>query len=86
MPYDWLIEVERIIIRLVPAYTLETLDNCDVERILPYYFYDYRLALRNKDNADENDSETPTSEIVIRDGKKYRKVKAGAAKWADNIF
>lgn len=78
--------MERIIIRLVPAYTLETLDSCDVERILPYYFYDYRLALRNKENTAEENTRDFQDDIVIRNGKKYRKVKAGKAEWADKIF
>lgn len=86
MPYDWLIEVERIIIKLVPAYTLETLDNCDVERILPYYFYDYRLALRNKEHSGEENTKDFQDDIVIRDGKKYRKVKADKAEWVNKIF
>lgn len=89
MPYDWLIEVERIVIRLVPAYTLEMLDECNVERILPYYFYDYRLSLRAKENSEplNNVSQSDNdSEIVIRNGKKYRKVNASSAAWVNNIF
>ena len=54
-------------IRLAPAYTLEMLDNCDIERLLPYYFFDYRLCLRNKKQASDE-------EIVEREGKKYKVV------------
>ena len=89
MPYDWLTEVERIIIRLVPAYTLEMLDGCDIERILPYYFYDYRLALRTKEKSEASGNESPSDnsgEIVIRNGKKYRRVNARTAAWANSIF
>lgn len=89
MPYDWLTEVERIIIRLVPAYTLEMLDSCDIERILHYYFYDYRLALRTKEKSESSGDESPSDnngEIVIRNGKKYRKVNARTAAWANSIF
>ena len=76
-------------IRLVPAYTLEMLDECDIERMLPYYFFDYRNALRAKAES-ENDEDVAASSdnqnFVIRDGKKYRKVKADQASWVDNIF
>lgn len=65
------------------------LDSCDIERLLPYYFFHYRKArqaqirgntqgIQEAQNTDEN--------IVIRDGKKYRKVKAGQVSWADKIF
>lgn len=62
------------------------LDNSDTERILPYYFFDYRLSLRarenslNKDKADEQDN------IVIRNGKKYRVTTAEKTDWANKIF
>ena len=81
MPYDWIFEVEQIIIRLVPAYTLETLDKCDIERLLPFYFFDYRKALKRSEEAsEENDN------IKLRNGKKYRVVKADEASWIDDIF
>lgn len=89
MPYDWLTGVERIIIKLVPAYTLEMLDGCDVERILPYYFYDYRLSLRAKEKSEASDGASPSDndgEIVIRNGKKYRRVNASTATWVNSIF
>ena len=89
MPYDWLKGVERIIIKLVPAYTLEMLDRCDVERILPYYFYDYRLSLRAKEKLEASGDKSPSDndgEIVIRNGKKYRKVNVKTASWANSIF
>ena len=64
---------------------MELLDESDIWRILPFYFYDYRLKLRaeTKENTDE---EGKSENIVIRNGKKYRKVTAGKAKWADSIF
>ena len=89
MPYDWLFEVERIILTLVPAYTLEMLDNCDIERLLPYYFFDYRKALKAKNSADRIDgtvSDTDDGEFVIRNGKKYRVVNAEQKLNRNNIF
>lgn len=84
MPFDWLLGIERTLIRLVPAYTLETLDTCDIDRILPYYFYDYRLTLREQKRTEE--PESVEGEIVIRNGKKYRKVNIKDSKCADKIF
>lgn len=84
MPFDWLFGIERMLIRLVPAYTLEMLDTCDINRILPYYFYDYRLALRERKRSEE--PENGEGNIVVRNGKKYRKVSIKDAKCADNIF
>ena len=88
MPYDWLFELETRFIDLIPAYTLETLDRCDIERLLPYYFFHYRKALQNKIRAQNDGTAQNTGEddIVVRDGKKYRKVKAGQTSWADKIF
>lgn len=65
------------------------LDGCDIERILPYYLFDYRKALKAKKQAENGGEDTilDTDEnIVIRDGKKYRKVTADKAVWADKIF
>ncbi len=89
MPYDWLFEVEAILIRLIPAYTLEKLDDCDIDRILPYYFFDYRKALSAKKQAENKATdfaETDDENIVVRNGKKYRKITAEQATWVDNIF
>jgi len=70
-------------LHLVPGYTLETLDQCDIERILPFYFWDYRKTLANKEKPD-----TPLAEnnIVYRDGKAYRKIKAGQSEWTNKLF
>lgn len=84
LPDDWIYEVEAIMLRLVPAYTLETLDTCDVDRLLNYYFWDYRKALHRKE-ADE-DAGDPEENIVYRNGKPYRKVAAKDAAWANDIF
>ena len=63
------------------------LDNSDIERILPYYFFDYRLSLKAKEKALESgETEETEDNIVIRDGKKYRKITADKASWADTIF
>lgn len=89
MPYDWLFELEAHFIRLVPAYTLEMLDSCDIERLLPYYFFHYRKARQaqiKENNQSIQAAQSTDEDIVIRDGKKYRKVKAGQASWADKIF
>lgn len=76
-------------IRLIPAYTLEMLDQCDIDRMLPYYFYDYRVALRAKEKAEASDQEVlsgDNDEFVTRNGKKYRKVNVKTAAWANSIF
>lgn len=89
MPYDWLFEVERIIIGLVPAYTLEMLDNCDIERLLPYYFFDYRKALALKTTANSNDvlaKDTAGEEFVVRNGKRYRVINADKAAWINDVI
>ena len=63
------------------------LDNCDVDRILPYYFFDYRMSLRTKEKALEGgETEKAEDNIVIRNGKKYRKTTADKADWANSIF
>ena len=80
MPYDWFFEVESILIRLVPAYTLEMIDECDIYRLLPYYFWDYRKALRAKKDMGQADT------VVVRNGKKYKKITADQAGWLDKIF
>lgn len=86
MPNDWLFEIEAIIIRLIPAYTLETLDACDIERLLPYYFFDYRKALRAKYKAENGAPATTEGNFKIINGKKYRVVSADKASWVKNIF
>jgi hypothetical protein len=65
----------------VPAYTLEALDQCDVDRLIPYYLWDYRKALisKSKEISDEG-------EAVYRDGKLYKKVVAKNAEWAKSMF
>lgn len=90
MPYDWLFELEAHFIRLVPAYTLEMLDDCDIDRLLSYYFFHYRKAKREQKAAENKENPTlqggNDENIVVRDGKKYRKVKACQVDWADKIF
>lgn len=87
MPYDWLFEIEAIIIRLVPAYTLELLDECDIERLLPYYFFDYRKALKAKTTAENGTALASTNDnYKIINGKKYRIVSPDKASWVKNIF
>lgn len=66
-------------LRLVPAYTLEALDGCDTERLLPYYFWDYRKTSKLNTSQEQDN-------IVYRDGKPYKKVKAKDAEWLKNIF
>jgi len=85
LPDDWIFEVEAIILKLVPAYTLETLDKADVERLMNYYFWDYRMRLSAK-SKDEQQTSDKDCEIVYRDGKAYKKTTAGQAAWANNIF
>lgn len=65
------------------------LDNCNIDRLLSYYFFHYRKAKRaNKVCEPQNDNHNShnNENIVVRDGKKYRKVKANETAWADKIF
>lgn len=74
-----------IILRLVPAYTLETLDKSDIERLLPFYFYHLRSMLGNEPRTESGEN-GKIGEIVERDGKLYRRTTASAASWANDIF
>ena len=63
------------------------LDHSDINRVLPYYFFDYRMSLRAKEKASEDEGTEKTEDnIVIRNGKKYRKTTADKAEWANSIF
>ena len=73
-------------LRLVPAYTLELLDECDIERLLPYYFFDYRKALKTKKRAESEGNQGCDEKFKIINGKKYRVVTADKASWAKKIF
>jgi len=66
----------------MPAYTLEMLDECDVERILPMYFWYCRT---HGENAD-GEAVTPQTQIVMRDGKPYKVVKPQDAGWLGNMM
>lgn len=71
----------------MPAYTLEALDNSDIERILPYYFFDYRKALRAKRKAEEGKEQTADGgNTVTVNGRKYRRVTADKSSWVNNTF
>jgi hypothetical protein len=90
LPDDWIFEVEAMILRLIPAYTLETLDQCEIDRLFHYYFWDYRQSLKNKKaSGGKTDSQIePESNIVYRDGKPYKRINAKNSdeNWAKNIF
>ena len=63
-------------LRLIPAYTLETLDKCDIDRLIPYYLWDYRKSLSAKLKAEAESGKSESDEIVYRDGKAFKKTNA----------
>lgn len=62
------------------------LDECDIERLLPYYFFDYRKALKAKFKAENGDKNNGEENFKIVNGKKYRVVSGDKASWVKNIF
>lgn len=89
LPDDWIYSVEFRILQLVPAYTLEMLDKSDSYRVLPFYFWDYRMALKKRETVEKNEDtniKENQENIVYRDGKAYKKVNPKTATWANNIF
>ena len=62
------------------------LDESDVYRLLPYYFFDYRSSLREKERNENGALPKSEENIVIRNGKKYRVTTADKAGWTDKIF
>jgi hypothetical protein len=58
---------------MVPGYTLETIDAADIDHLFPFFF-----AITGKNSAGAG--------TVTRNGKTYKKVKAGQAKWMNDIF
>ena len=64
-------------IQFCPAYTLEMLDECDIDRLLPFY---YACAFPEDDTPKTNDS------VVYRYGKPFKRVNAKNAEWTKNIF
>lgn len=60
-------------LKYVPAYTLEELDQCDIERMLGYYLWNHRRGLAMeaiKENSD-NKKELGEGNVVYRGGKPY---------------
>ena len=67
-------------LELVPAYTLDTLDQCGLERLINYYLWHYRKQLAQAQGFEDSDN------VVTRNGKKYKKVNASEASWLNSIF
>lgn len=71
-------------LRLVPAYTLKTLNEEDIEVLLPFYFWNYRKTMGEKHiNGDEDEN---NADIVEIGGKYYKRTNAKNSKLLDNIF
>lgn len=71
-------------LRLVPAYTLKTLNEEDIEVLLPFYFWNYRKTMGEKHiNGDEYES---NADIVEIGGKYYKRTNAKNSKLLDSIF
>ena len=61
--------------KLMPGTALRDLDNTDIDSLLPWYLWKTR-------------TETPedSGDVVYRDGKPYRQVKAKDAVWLKYMF
>jgi hypothetical protein len=70
---EWIYRWEAKIISIVPAYTLEALDMCDIDRLLPFYHANTSRDAEKNDNPGRAPEEY--GNIVYRDGKAYRKVR-----------
>ena len=70
-------------IRLCPAYTLESLDDCDIDRLLPFFFANIEPDEPNKCGKTQP---APAGKVIERNGKKYIKKAAKDCDWTKNIF
>lgn len=71
-------------LQLVPAYTLKTLNEEDIEVLLPFYFWHYRKTMGEKRiNTDEDED---NADIVEIGGKYYKRTNAKNSKLLDSIF
>ena len=71
-------------LQLVPAYTLKTLNEDDIEVLLPFYFWNYRKTMGEKHmNIAEDEDNT---DIVEIGGKYYKRTNAKNSKLLDSIF
>lgn len=70
-------------IQLCPAYTLEALDECDIDRLLPFFFANIEPEEPKRYSKTQS---APAGEIVERNGKKYIKKAAKDCEWTKNIF
>ena len=72
-------------LQLVPAYTLKTLYEEDIEVLLPFYFWHYRKTMgekRTNTSAEDEDN----ADIVEIGGKYYKRTNAKNSKLLDKIF
>lgn len=72
-------------LKLVPAYTLDTLNESDIDVLLPFYFWNYRKTMGEKASADNLDF-AEDEEIVEIAGRKYKRTSAKNSKLLDKIF
>ena len=71
-------------LQLVPAYTLKTLNEEDIEVLLPFYFWNYRKTMGEKHiNGAEDEN---NADIVEIGGKYYKRTNAKNSKLLDSIF
>ena len=72
-------------LKLVPAYTLDTLNAADIDALLPYYFWDYRKAMGEKRSI-ASDEKNDSADVVEIGGKYYKRTAANKSKLLDSIF
>lgn len=66
--------------QIMQGTTLKDLDETDSDTLLGFYFW---YANRN---TESNQTDSKSKNIVYRDGKPYRVIKAGQSEWTDKIF
>lgn len=71
-------------LQLVPAYTLKTLNEEDIEVLLPFYFWNYRKTMGEKHINGAEDKNN--ADIVEIGGKYYKRTNAKNSKLLDSIF
>ena len=63
--------------QMLPTYTLERLQDTDIDLLLPLYFWYCKTAGK----ASGENPQAYEGDVVYRDGKPYKKVKPEDAKW-----
>ena len=70
-------------VQMLPTYTLERLQDTDIDLLMPLYHW---YCKQSKAAYGEDPKAAESSDIVYRDGKPYKKVKANDAEWIKNAF